>query len=194
MKSFLHILLILCFLPGYSQQKENNNFTSLSALVLVAKNNKHSATYWNGDNLKIFYYEGVNTIKAKGRLFVKDTGEIQVIPFGRKDVISIKLNTIKSVGRWSRNGKIAAAVIGGTGAAAIGLALAMEPPARPGVAEANIIGLGLLVYSVIVLWYEIVAIPSLILKEIISLRSEKKGYHFYITPNTENSHKNIFMR
>ncbi len=194
MKFFIQVLFLLCFVPGYSQQRDENNFTSRSPLVLVAKNKKHSTTYGNGDNLKIFYYEGANVIKAKGRLFVKDTGEIQLLPFGRKDVVSINRNTIKSVGRWSRNGKIAAAVIGGTGAAAIGLALAMEQPATPGVADANIIGLGLFVYSVIVLWYEIVAIPSLILREVISLRSEKKGYHFYIIPGTENSHKNIFMR
>jgi hypothetical protein len=72
MKFCIHVIFIFCFLPGYSQQKENN-FTPNSTLVLVAKNNKHSVTYENGDVLKIFYQDGVNIIKAKGRLFVKDT-------------------------------------------------------------------------------------------------------------------------
>jgi hypothetical protein len=73
----------------------------------------------------------------------------------------------------------------------------MQQQTTPGVADGNFVGFGLVVYSIIILWNEIVAIPSVILREVISIRSEKKGYHFYIIPGNENKRNrlvNIFRR
>src|ERR1019366_6858482 len=116
----------------------------------------------------------------KGRLFMYDAGQVQLVPYGRKEVVTINTNDIISIGQWRRSGKITAAVVGGTGVAAISLAASMQQPSRPGVAEGNILGLGLVIYAVVILWYEIIKIPSIFSTEILSIRSEKKGYHFFI--------------
>jgi len=105
------------------------------------------------------------------------------MPFGGKDFVTINAADIISIGLWKRQAKIAAVIVGASGALAIGLALAMQGPQHPGVAEGNLIGFMLTLYSVVILWYEIIDIPAIILSEKLSIRSQKKGYEFYIDPN-----------
>lgn len=179
MKLLLIVFFFAKILPAYTQ----NTFGRLpphTIPFLVAQNSRHARRYANGDLLKIYYSNGIQIIKAKGGLFIRDSSQLQLIPFGRKQAVIINANDIISVGRWKRSAKIAAAITGGTGIAAISLAAAMEQPYRPGVKDGNIIGLGLVLYSIAILWYEVIAIPSILLTEQLSIRSKKRGYHFFI--------------
>lgn len=191
MKPLLILFLVFYLLPGYSQ-KPKGRFPENSETFLIAKNSKRSRSYLNGDVLKIHYHAGNEVIKAKGRLFLLNKDSVQLIPYGKKRIVTISVSDISSVGRWSRSNKIASAVIGATGITAAALALAMETPQNPGVADGNLIGFGLVIYAAIVLWYEAIDIPVFILNEQISIRSEKRGYHFYI--ETGNINKVIHRR
>jgi hypothetical protein len=132
MKLLLTSYLVIYLLPGYTQQKDSRLPRGLVA-TLVAKNNKHIRRYEDNDVLKIYYRDSGQIVKAKGRLFIYDTSQVQLIPYGRKNIVTINASAITSIGLWRRGAKITAAVVGGIGAIAGGLALAMQRPNRAGV-------------------------------------------------------------
>lgn len=185
MKLLLTLCMIFYLLNGYAQKKENYLLVN-SELTLVAKNNKHVHKYENGELLKIVYRDSGNILKAKGRLLINNDTQIQLLPFHKKDIITINLTDISSIGLWRRNLKITSIILGGTGLATLGLGALMIQSQSPGVEDVNIIAFGLIVYSVLILWYEVVAIPTIFLSEQLSIRSEKKGYHFFIEKDVSN--------
>ncbi|MEO6837198.1 MAG: hypothetical protein ABI261_08440 [Ginsengibacter sp.] len=182
----MKLLLILCMIfylgNGYSQKKQDYLLVN-SELTLVAKNNKHVYKYENGEPLKIVYRDSGNILKAKGRLLINNDTQIQLLPFHNKDIITINLTDISSIGLWRRNLKITSIILGGTGVATLVLAASMNQSQSLGF---NIIEFGLIVYSALILWYEVVAIPTIFLSEQLSIRSEKKGYHFFIEKDISN--------
>lgn len=187
MKFLFTFCLLFYLLPGYSQQSESR-LPVRDRLILVAKNNKHVRRYYNSQILKIFYRDSGNVVKVKGRLLIHNDTQIQLLPFHRKDIITINVNDIVSIGIWQRDLKMISVIIGGTGIVALGLAAtSLQESARTGVADGNLVGFGLIVYSVIVLWYEVVAIPTIFLGELLSIRSERRGYHFFVENGKRNS-------
>ena len=185
MKLLLTFCMIFYLLNGYAQKKEDYLLVN-SDLTLVAKNNKHVHKYENGELLKIVYRDSGNILKAKGRLLINNDTQIQLLPFQKKDIITINLTDISSIGLWRRNLKITSIILGGTGLATLGVAALMNQPQSLGVDDVNIIAFGLIVYSAFILWYEVVAIPTIFLGEQLSIRSEKKGYHFFIEKDISN--------
>ena len=185
MKLLLTFCMIFYLLNGYAQKKEDYLLVN-SDLTLVAKNNKHVHKYENGELLKIVYRDSGNILKAKGRLLINNDTQIQLLPFHKKDIITINLTDISSIGLWRRNLKITSIILGCTGLATIGVAALMIQPQSLGVDDVNIIAFGLIVYSALILWYEVVAIPTIFLGEQLSIRSEKKGYHFFIEKDISN--------
>ena len=185
MKLLLTFCMIFYLLNGYAQKKEDYLLVN-SDLTLVAKNNKHVHKYENGELLKIVYRDSGNILKAKGRLLINNDTQIQLLPFHKKDIITINLTDISSIGLWRRNLKITSIILGGTGLATLGVAALMIQPQSLGVDDVNIIAFGLIVYSALILWYEVVAIPTIFLGEQLSIRSEKKGYHFFIEKDISN--------
>lgn len=185
MKLLLTFCMIFYLLNGYAQKKEDYLLVN-SDLTLVAKNNKHVHKYENGELLKIVYRDSGNILKAKGRLLINNDTQIQLLPFQKKDIITINLTDISSIGLWRRNLKITSIILGGTGLATLGVAALMIQPQSLGVDDVNIIAFGLIVYSALILWYEVVAIPTIFLGEQLSIRSEKKGYHFFIEKDISN--------
>lgn len=184
LKDFLiKFVFILCFLlfflQGYAQKPQRdipNYFNS----VLIAQNTKHTREYFNGDPLKIYYHNNGEIIKVKGWLLICDDKKNRIILFRKRDTMIIEADSISSVARWRRNGKIATAIIAGTGALAIGLALAMPANHSLNARGANFIGFMLVLYSIIDLWYVAIATPAIYLSEIISKRSDKRGYRFFV--------------
>ncbi|HEY5464916.1 MAG TPA: hypothetical protein VIJ95_16760 [Hanamia sp.] len=185
MKLLLTLCMIFYLLNGYAQKKEDYLLVN-SDLTLVAKNNKHVHKYENGEPLKIVYRDSGNILKAKGRLLINNDTQIQLLPFHKKDIITINLTDISSIGLWRRNLKITSIILGGTGLATLGVGALMIQPQSLGVDDVNIIAFGLIVYSALILWYEVVAIPTIFLGEQLSIRSEKKGYHFFIEKDISN--------
>ena len=117
-------------------------------------------------------------LKAKGRLYVINENEVIMIPFGRKDIVSINVHSIISIGVWARNAKISIAVNAGLGAAAISLALSTKGNNYD--SAGNLILFIPLGIAVMELYYVGISIPAFILKELIRKRSVKRGYHFYV--------------
>lgn len=179
MKLLLTVFLCMILYPCYSQKNEGPQQVEINT-ALVAKNNRHTRIYRNGTLIKIFYKNPVEIKKIKGTLFALRDGRIQVAPFGRKQIVTINLQNIESVGFWARQDKTAAAIIGGTGLLALGGALLMMPEARPGVVDGNIVGLFFVVYAAAILWIEAIYVPYIFIREAISKSSEKRGYHFLL--------------
>ncbi|HEY5407366.1 MAG TPA: hypothetical protein VIJ92_09765 [Ginsengibacter sp.] len=172
---------ILCFIFTLSKAQPNERHISYNdADYLVAKNNKHIRRYDNGRILKIYYKDSISNciLKAKGRLYIINENEVRMIPFGRKDIVSIGVHSIISIGIWARNAKISTAVNAGLGIAAISLVLSMADSHYD--SAGNIIGFGLVLFAITELYYVGISIPIFILKELISKRSVKRGYHFYV--------------
>ena len=180
MKLLLTFFLAIILCPCYSQKTEGPQQININA-ALVAKNSRHTRIYRNGTLVKVFYRNPDDLKKIKGTLFALRDGRIQVAPFGRKQIITINLPDIVSVGLWARQDKTAAAIIGGTGLIALGGgALLMEPQGRGDVTGGNIIGLFFIVYGAAVFWVEAIYVPYIYIREFISKSSEKKGYHFFL--------------
>lgn len=183
MRLLLTFFLVFYLSSNYAQPPASG-FSGNAGQALVAKNNKHTRRYKNGELLKIFYHDGNKISKAKGTLLINTDNQIFMLPFHKRDHIIINVNGITSIGLWKRSFKSASVILGGTGALTLGLLALANQPQRSGVDDGlNIIGFGLLGYSILILYYEMVAIPAIILGEHIGIRSEKKGYHFYIENN-----------
>ena len=179
---------ILCFIFLFPKAQPNERHIPYdNADYLVAKNNKHTRKYDNGQILKIYYEDSISNsiLKAKGRLYIINEDEVRIIPFGRKDIVSINVHSIISTGIWARNDKISTAVNTGLGIAAISLALSM--PESHYDSAGNVIGFGLVLFAITELYYVGISIPVFILKELISKRSVKRGYHFYVEDTGSNS-------
>ena len=176
----LTVFLSIILYPCYSQKTEGPQQVDIN-IALVAKNSRHTRIYRNGTLVKVFYKNPVDIKKVKGTLFALRDGRIQVAPFGRKQIITINLPDIVSVGLWARQDKTAAAIIGGTGLIALGGgALLMEPQGRGDVTGGNIIGLFFIIYAAAVFWVEAIYVPYIFIKEFIGKSSEKRGYHFFL--------------
>lgn len=177
MKFLLLLILILNFTAGEAQHsekifKQNNS-------VLIAQNDKHSRAYKNGKTVKIHYHYKNSFRKAKGRISIVNENEIQIIPYGKKHIISINPDSIISIGIWLRTGKIITAVSAGLGIASISLA-ALGANNSHYDSAGNIIFFGFVMIALVELYYVGISIPVILLRELISKRSDKKGYHFYV--------------
>lgn len=179
MRILFTFFLIFYSLPGYALQPETH-LSDNAGFTLVAKNNKHTRRYKNGEILKIFYHDGSKILKARGKLLIINQNEILMVPFHKRDIITINVNDIESIGLWKRNYKTSSIIIGGTGLMAIGLAASINQPQGSGLGGADFVGFTLMIYSITVLWYEVIAIPAIFLIEHVGIRSAKKGYHFFI--------------
>src|SRR5665213_659207 len=175
MKLLLTLFLWMILYPCYSQKTERPQQVDINT-ALVAKNNRHTRIYRNGTLVKIFYKNPVEIKKIKGTLFALRDGRIQVAQFGRKQMVTINLPDIESVGLWARQDKTAASIIGGTGLLALGGPFLTIPEARPGVVDVNIIGLFFVIYAAAILWIEAIYVPYIFIREFISKASEKRGY------------------
>jgi hypothetical protein len=179
---------ILCFFFFFPKSQPNERHIPYNdADYLVAKNNRHTRKYDNGRILKIYYKDSIsnNILKAKGRLYIINEDEVRMIPFGRKDIVSINVHSIISIGVWARNAKISTAVNAGLGIAAVSLALSMKGNHYD--SAGNIIGFELVLVAIADLYYVAISIPAFILKEVISKRSVKHDYHFYVEDTGSNS-------
>lgn len=151
-----------------------------SAFVLVADNGRHYRLYTNQRTLKIHYTQGGNLVKAKGRLYIASIREIQLIPFGKKDIVTITLDSIVSTTPWHRKGKIGAAIVAATGLAAFGGAALLASPRSPGVVDGSLASITLVLYAVAAAYYDFIVLSGAFLGEWLFIRSLKKGYHFSI--------------
>lgn len=180
MKFLILFFIGLYIQPVFAQLRADHSLLN-NQYRLVAENGRRVRKYANRQPLKIEYRNNDEIRKAKGRLLFFNGDEIQLLPYGRKDIVNIKINSIISIQRWNRPGKIGVAILGGTGLAALGLAfLSYNPNNSTTIADGSIITLILVLYAVVDLYYIGVAIPVIFISEWLSIRSEKKGYHFYI--------------
>ncbi len=172
---------ILCFICLFTKSQPGERHVPYNdSDYLVAGNNKHTRRYDNGRILKIYYKDSISNsiLKAKGSLYIINDNEVRIIPFGKKDIVSINVHSIISVGVWARNAKISTAVNAGLGIAATCLALSAKGNHYD--SAGNIILFIPLGIAVMELYYVGISIPAFILKELISKRSVKRGYHFYV--------------
>jgi len=179
---------ILCFITLFPKAQPNERHIPYNdSDYLVARNNKHTRRYDNGRILKIYYKDSISNriLKAKGRLYIINENEVRMIPFGKKDIVSINIRSITSIGIWARNAKINTAVNTGLGIAATALALSMKGNNYD--SAGNIILFIPLGIAVTELYYVGISIPAFILRELISKRSVKQGYHFYVEGANLNS-------
>ena len=98
----------LCFIfPLLNAQLKTKHIPYNSSDYLVAANNKHTKKYYSGQVLKIFYMDSLShqITKAKGRMYVINENEIKMIPFTKKDITSIQISSIISIGIWARAAK-----------------------------------------------------------------------------------------
>src|SRR6185312_3891805 len=97
---------ILCFITLFPKAQPNERHIPYNdSDYLVARNNKHTRRYDNGRILKIYYKDSISNriLKAKGRLYIINENEVRMIPFGKKDIVSINIRSITSIGIWARN-------------------------------------------------------------------------------------------
>ncbi len=176
MKYLLLFFLSFHLLPSFAQEA-TNYLQPDNQYSLVAESGKHVRKYVDRQPLKIEYRNNDETIKAKGRLVFYSKDEIRLLPYGKKDTIGIKINSIESIRRWNRPGKKAIIILAGTGVVATGLgALAYNDRAG----NNNLLGLCLIVYAAADLYSIAIALPVVYISEWFSIRSAKKGYHFYV--------------
>ena len=150
MKLLLSLYLVLSFLQGHAQRKETN-LSDSNRLLLVAKNSKHARLYENKTVLKIHYKRDGIILKAKGRLLINNNDQIQLIPYGKKNIININTTDITSIGLWKRGSKITAVVIGVT-AGVFTLGMMGKGDAITGIGLAFLAGIAAL--------YEVIEIPA----------------------------------
>ncbi len=178
MKYFFLLIFILKCTSIYAQEQKNyfsNDF------AFIAKNNKHSHSFKNGQSVKIYYRDNNIVTKVKGRISIINENEMQLIPFGRKNVTYLHIDSIISMGIWARKGKVSIGInagIGIVGAALTDLLLNTNPGHYD--SAGNIILLLPLAVAVIELYVVSASIAIVLLREILSKRSEKNGYHFSI--------------
>ena len=170
MKVLLTLYLVLSLLQGHTQKKEAN-FSDSNRLLLVAKNSKHTRLYENDAVLKIHYRIKGKILKTKGRLHISNQDQIQLVTYRKKKIIAINTADISSIGLWKRGNKITAAVIGAT-AGVFTLSMIGKGDALTGIGVALLAG--------VVALYEVIEIPAFLINEKFSIRSEKKGYHFFM--------------
>lgn len=184
MKTVIAFYFFVYAIPLYAQQV-TVALPILPSATLVAGSSKHIRSYVNGELIKIHYHIGGQIIKAKGILNITDTSRVYLLPVRKGAVVIINAGSISSIGLWKRRGKIDAAIFGGTAVLAAGVAaLAINPKRQLG--QGTDVGDFLLVqYSLGIVLYEGIALPSIYLSEWISIRSEKRGYHFYIDPGSK---------
>jgi NADH:ubiquinone oxidoreductase subunit K len=177
---FLFTGILCCIFLFAKSQPNERHIPYDDADYLVAKNDKRIRKYNNGRVLKIYYKDSISNsiLKAKGRLYIINENEVRMIPFGRKDIVSINVHSIISIGVWARNAKISTAVNAGLGIAAVSLALSTKGNNYD--SAGNIILFIPLAIAILELYYVGISIPIFILKELISKRSVKQGYHFYV--------------
>ena len=165
MKLLLSLYPVLSFLQGHIQRKEAN-LSDSNRFSLVAKNSKHARLYENETVLKIHYKRDGKILKAKGRLLINNKDQIQLIPYGKKKIITINTTDITGIGLWKRGSKITAGVIGVTAGV---FTLRMMGKGD------EITGIGVAFLAGITALYEVIEIPAFLLNEKLSIRSEKKG-------------------
>ncbi|MDQ6844452.1 MAG: hypothetical protein M3Z92_08895 [Bacteroidota bacterium] len=178
-------LLLLFFASVYLRpavgQQTTDRFPLNNQYRVVAKNEKHTRKYANRPPLKITYWDSDITIKAKGRLLFYNNDEIQLLPYRNRDIITIKIASIVSIQRWNRPGKKAIAILAGTGVLALGVAaLAADRNYSNEIFDGSLLSLLLVVYAIIDFYYIGWVLPVVFISEWLSVRSEKKGYHFYV--------------
>lgn len=179
MRPVLCLLSILCFHFSFAQ-KPSPSYPLDSVLALAADNGKHARRYTNLRTLKIRYLQDGHIVRAKGRLMIDNLHELQLIPYGHKDIVIINPDSIVRITPWHRKGKIGAAVVAGTGLAALAGVSLLTPPDRPYVTDGPATGFVLMMYAAAALWYEAIVVPAILLGEWLFVRSVKKGYHFSI--------------
>ena len=169
-------LMFFCF-SGSAQSSKHSSYRSLA---LVASNGLKNHHYVSGKDLKIHYYHNGEIVKAKGRLLIDGNDSLKLLPYGRKPPTFINTDSITSVSRWNRKGKKTLAILTGAGVAALALAAATLPAEASGLADGNLLTFTILLYAALDGYYLAIVAPIVFISEWLSIRSEKKGYHFSI--------------
>ncbi len=175
---------MFCFIFNYSynQAQPFRERTSAASLhKLIASNEKKTRHYVNGDILKIRFHHNGEIIKAKGKLLIDSNGVVEMIPYGRKPIVFIPADSIFSISRWHRKGKIALAIAAGSGIVAGILPVIALSNTAVKAGESNAY-LPILFLIPVVLdgYFIIIATPIVFISEWASLRSQKRGYHFHV--------------
>lgn len=169
------ICLIFCCLQTHAQFFKHR--ANISSHKLIATNEKKTRRYVNGDILKIRYYQNGDLAKAKGRLLIDSTGVVEIVPYGRKPMVIIPVDSIYSISRWYRKGKITLAALAGVSAAFVGLSVIATPEVAGIPDDYSFFLLGLAIAGGYAL---AIATPIVFISEWASLRSQKRGYHFHV--------------
>ena len=146
---------------------------------LVAKNVKHSRWYHEDKPLKITYTDSNgNIVKAKGRLVINDSINIELHRFNGRRVSVINPDNIISIERWSGPDWISAGIVAGVGTL-IGV------PTFIALGKGNnnlaLLAPALLTFAIgAFLFYDV---PIIIASKLLSVRSQKNGYSYYIDYN-----------
>ncbi|MDQ2752132.1 MAG: hypothetical protein M3R72_03820 [Bacteroidota bacterium] len=181
--SFLKASFLLCFLFSclFIHAQLFQRHGNISLHKLIATNEKKTRRYVNADVLKMRYYHNGEIIKAKGRLLIDSMSVVEIIPYRRKPIVFIPTDSIFSISRWHRKDKIVLAIAAGAGIVAGVLPVISLSKTAVGAGESNAY-LPILFLIPVVLdgYFIIIAAPIVFISEWSSLRSQKRGYHFYI--------------
>lgn len=179
MKWPIFVIAVICIMPVQAQEA-HHRFLYNNHVRLVADNGKRIRKYALKQPLKIEYYGANGITRAKGKLIFYNPDEIRLLPYGKKEIVSVKIDSITSIQRWNRPGKIGIAILAGTGLAALGLAYITMPSNGQFFQDGDIVNFLLILYAAFDAYYIAAALPIVFLSEAFSKRSADKGYHFYI--------------
>lgn len=141
---------------------------------LVADNGRHHKQYPNLKLLKIrFLDEGGEEKVAKGKLVILNDAEIQLIPFGKKPIVTIGTDSILSVTVVHRKGRVASLVYTAIGVVTTGTGILYG---------GNLVGFFLVLYGISSFYVAAALPPATLIVEWFQVHSVKKGYRFYIAP------------
>ena len=112
---------------------------------------------------------------------IDSAGVVEIVPYRRKPFAVINTDSIVSISRWNRKGKIALGIATGAGIAYGAAAIAsLSSAAVKGGLINTTLPILLLIPAVLDGYYILIATPIVFISEWASFRSVENGFRFYV--------------